>query len=117
MLQKRGLTITLCYHLSNRVQAFCCAADVDFEFDEENRNRTNCPEVILYPAFGSDTAFDERFRNIPDSKFKHRDKATKDLRASINLLPVQIGLHSLGTRTGILPVPFRAQLEVHTPPA
>jgi hypothetical protein len=53
----------------------------EFKFDEKNHNRTKCLEVILHPAFGSDTTFDNRFRQIPKSKVENSNKTIKDLIA------------------------------------
>jgi hypothetical protein len=70
------LTITLCYYLRNCIQVLF--GTVSFE---KNRNRTKRLEVILHPAFGSDTTFDNRFRQIPKSKVENSNKTIKDLIA------------------------------------
>ena len=77
------LTITLCYYLSNCIQAFFATADFEFHFYEKNCNGTNRLEVILHPAFGSDTTLDGRFRQVPKSKAEYSNKAIKDLRVKV----------------------------------
>jgi hypothetical protein len=72
--------------LSNCIQALFGTAGFEFKFDEKNRNRTKRLEVILHPAFGSDTTFDNGFGQIPKSKVEYSDKTIKDLRANFDFV-------------------------------
>lgn len=83
---KGCLTIAFCYYLSNCIQALFGTAGFEFKFDEENRNRTKRLEVILHPAFSSDTTFDNGFGQVPKSKVEYRDKTIKNLRANFDFV-------------------------------
>jgi hypothetical protein len=72
--------------LSNCIQALFGTAGFEFKFDEKNRNRTKRLEVILHPAFGSDTTFDNGFGQIPKGKVEYSDKTIKDLRANFDFV-------------------------------
>ena len=48
MAECNGQAITLCYYLSNCIQALRCTASFMFIFNEENRNRTKHLEIILH---------------------------------------------------------------------
>ena len=83
---KCRLTVTLCYYLSNCIQALFCTAGFKLKFDEKNRNRTKRLEVIHHPAFGGDMTFRNGFGQIPKSKGEYGDKTIKDLRENFDIV-------------------------------
>ena len=69
-LSKGRLTITLCYHLCNRIHSLLSTTDPGLDFYKKSRNRTKCLEVIFNLASRSYTAIEDRFWQISKGKIK-----------------------------------------------